>query len=52
MDKFITREHVKKWGSIIWSHKSVNTHKELFETACVILDQIRHNNKNKHDLSS
>lgn len=31
-----------KWGSIIFSDKHPNTHKELHETVYLIIDQISH----------
>jgi hypothetical protein len=43
LDQFIKKEYARKWGSIIWSHKHAHTHKELFETACLILNQIKEN---------
>ncbi len=52
MDEFVKLEYVKKWGSIIWSHKHANTFKELFEMACMIIRQIQHNNRNKTDVSA
>ena len=43
---------MKKWGSIIWSHKHANTYKELFEMGAIIIDQIRYNSRHKNDVSS
>jgi HrpA-like RNA helicase len=41
-----------KWGSVDFNRKSPSTHKEVFETACVLLEEIMQKGASYRDKSN